>query len=103
MFIYPDRGGQFFFEGLLIGLFNLCVSLCFTLAAYAVQGEDILAKIEAWLDGVEQPPRGRRLRPEAYQKLYKTGALCIAVGIIFALNVWVIFKRKAPWYTPFGW
>jgi hypothetical protein len=104
MFIYPDRGSQFFLEGLMIGMCNSLISVALVLAGYFAQGEDALATLEAWFDGTANDQvRTSEGRRELKERLYKTGSMCVAVAIVFWLNVWVLFKRKAPWYSPFYW
>jgi len=103
MFIYPDRGSQFFFEGIMIGVLNCSVSLLFVIGADLSMGVDKLKAIEDWFDGEELRQNHRETREARMKRLVKNAYICISVAMIINFNIFIIYRRKAPWYQPFRW
>jgi hypothetical protein len=101
MFIYPDRSGQFFFEGIFIGILNVFLAMLFVFSGEMVLGIDAMFEVEKWFDAEIEAERVGERREQKMQRLYKAASICLTIAAFISINLFVLFKRKAPWYQPF--
>jgi hypothetical protein len=120
LFIYPDRGGQFWFEGLWIACLNVSISMGLLAAVEFYQGHDVIEStieaIEEWEasgavddNGNPLPPppvrnnnnNPQRLSREEAKKrndrLCKNALMCLAMAMFSYSMITAVYKRKGGW------